>query len=188
MTGNDFINILKHILAVSEFNKYMFLPRLDWNFCPACTATAFTKSGSSSNCRSKTMNFWSHAQVKKCWETKQWDECFLFHGFSCAMVAQSRGWGLKNPIVWPLSFKYFRQFKEKRRPETYAILAPRLYNSYNHAHVPCSHMWQSPGPGPGSKCSKTVEVGCSYSELKPCQREMPLTKCKKKSFWESAAI
>ena len=33
-------------------------------------------------------------------------------------------------------------------------------------------MWQSPGPGPGSKCSKTVEVGCSYSELKSCQREI----------------
>ena len=74
--------------------------------------------------------------------------------------------------MWPLFFKYFRQFKEKRRPGTFAILAPRLYNRYNHAHVPGPHMWQSPGPGPGSKCSKTVEVRCSYSELKPCQREI----------------
>ena len=28
-------------------------------------------------------------------------------------------------------------------------------------------MWPSPGPGPDSKCSKTLEVGCSSSELKP---------------------
>ena len=33
-------------------------------------------------------------------------------------------------------------------------------------------MWLSPGPGPDSKCSQTVEVGCSCSELKPCQREI----------------
>ena len=79
---------------------------------------------------------------------------------------------MKNPLAWPLFFKYFRQFKDKRRPGTFAILAPRLCNCLNHAHVPGQHMWQSPGPGPCSKCSKTVEVGCSYSELKPCQREI----------------
>ena len=118
------------------------------------------------------MNFWSHPQVKKGWETKQWDEFFLFHGFACASVAQSGGRGLKNPLAWPLFFKYFRQFNEKRRPGTFAILAPRLYNSYNQAHVADRHMWQSPGPGPGSKCSKTEEVGCLYSELKPCQCEI----------------
>ena len=56
--------------------------------------------------------------------------------------------------------KHFRQFKEKHWPCTFAILAPRLYNSYNHAHVPGQHMWPSPGPGPDSKCSKTVEVRC----------------------------
>ena len=74
--------------------------------------------------------------------------------------------------MWPLFFKYFRQFKEKLRPGTFAILAPRLYNRCNHAHVPGQHMWQSPGPGPASKCSKRVEVGCSYSELISCQREI----------------
>ena len=34
------------------------------------------------------------------------------------------------------------------------------------------HMWPSPGPEPDSKCPKTVEVGCSCYELKPCQREI----------------
>ena len=30
------------------------------------------------------------------------------------------------------------------------------------AHVPAQHtdMWPSPGPGPDTKCSKIVEVGC----------------------------
>ena len=62
--------------------------RLDRNFCPACIATACKESDSSSNCRSKStwMDFWSHPQVKKCWETKQWDECFLFYGLSCGFV------------------------------------------------------------------------------------------------------
>ena len=50
--------------------------------------------------------------------------------------------------------------------------APRLYNFYTHAHAPGQHMWQSPGPEPDSKCSKTVEVGCSCQELKPCHREI----------------
>ena len=85
-------------------------------------------------------------------------------------------------------FKYFRQFKEKRRPGTFAILAPRLYNRYNHAHVPGPHMLQSPGPGPCSKCSKTVEVRCSYSELKPCQREIATDEIQGKKIIESAAI
>ena len=50
--------------------------------------------------------------------------------------------------------------------------ALRLYNSYNHAHVPYQHMWPSLGPWPNSKCSKTVEVGCARQELKSCKREI----------------
>ena len=102
-------------------------------------------------------------------------------------------WGcwLKNPLEWPLFFKYFRPFKEKRRPGTFAIFAPRLYNRYNHAHVPGPPMWASAGPGPGSKCSKTVEVVCSYSELKPrpCQREIATDEIQeKKNYRERSNI
>ena len=87
---------------------------------------------------------------------------------------QSGEWGLKNPLAWPSFFKYFRQFKEKQRPSTFVTFALRIYNSYNHAHAPGSSpsLWPSPGPWPDSKCSKTVEVRCSWSELKPCQREI----------------
>ena len=84
---------------------------------------------------------------------------------------------MENPLAWPSFFKYFRQLEEKQRPGTFAFLAPRLYNCYNHAHVPDPNM--CPGPGPGVKCSKTVEVRCSYSKFKPCQQS-PLTKSKKK--------
>ena len=42
----------------------------------------------------------------------------------------------------------------------------------HHAHAPGQHMWPSLGPWSDSKCSQTVEVGCSYSELKPCQCEI----------------
>ena len=73
-----------------------------------------------------------------------------------------KGGRVEKPSSAAFVFKYFRQFKEKRRPGAFAILAPRLYNRYNHAHVPGPHMLQSPGPGPCSKCSKTVEVRCSY--------------------------
>ena len=69
------------------------------------------------------------------------------------MFRQSGGWGLKNPLAWPLFFKYFRQFKETLRPSTFVIFAPRLYNHYNHAHTPGPHMWRSPGPWSDFKCS-----------------------------------
>ena len=62
------------------------------------------------------------------------------------------------------------------------------YNIYNHAHAPSPHMWPSPDPGPDSKCSKTVEVGCSSSELKPCQREIATDEIQEKNIIESEAI
>ena len=88
----------------------------------------------------------------------------------------------ENPLVWPSFFKYFRQFrvKKKRRPSTFVAFALRFYNSYNHAHAPGPHIWPSLGPWLDSKCSKTVEVGCSCSKLKPCQGRSPMTKSKKK--------
>ena len=48
-------------------------------------------------------------------------------------------------------------------------------------------MWLSPGLWPDSKCSTTV-VGCSCSELKPCQHEianLQLTKSKTTNLMET---
>ena len=89
------------------------------------------------------------------------------------------GW---NPPSVAFVFQVFSTIQGKTKARGFAILAPRLYNRYNHAHVPGPHMWQSPGPGPGSKCSKTVEVGCSYSELKPCQREIDTDEIQEKKL------
>ena len=41
----------------------------------------------------------------------------------------------------------------------------------------------SAGPWPGSKFSKTVKVGYSYSELKPCQREITTDKIQEKKYY-----
>ena len=51
-------------------------------------------------------------------------------------------WGMRveNPSLYVIVLKHFRQFKEKQWPGTFEILAPRLYNRYNHAHVPDPHM------------------------------------------------
>ena len=93
LMGNGRLMISSIFWSISwqslKITKICFLRRLDLNFCPACIATACKKSDSSSHCRSKLMDFWSHPQVKKCWETKQWDECFLFHGFSCGFVSDT---------------------------------------------------------------------------------------------------
>ena len=67
---------------------------------------------------------------------------------------------LKTPHSRPL-FKVFSTIQGKTMARQFSNLALRLYNVYNHAHVPGPHMWPSPGPGQDSKCSKTVEVGCS---------------------------
>ena len=76
-----------------------------------------------------------------------------------------RGW-VEKPSLWAIVFKYFPQFKEKQWPNTFVIFAPRLWRwLYNclitpMRYAPGRHMWQSQGPWPDSKCSKTVEVGC----------------------------
>ena len=69
-------------------------------------ATACKKSDSSSNCRSKTMNFWSLPLGKKGWET--WDECFRFQGFSCGFQVVNNtneffGCWLMTFIIWSSS-------------------------------------------------------------------------------------
>ena len=72
--------------------------------------------------------------------------------------------GVEKLSQWALVFKYFPQFEEKQGLTCQVLFirfAPRLYNSYNHAHATGQHMWLSPGPGPYSKCSKTAEVLCS---------------------------
>ena len=84
---------------------------------------------------------------------------------------------LKNPLRWPF-FPSFFDNSWGHGPSTFGTFPQKLYNHYNHAHAPgqhnAAHTWPSPahclGPWPDSKCSKTVQVGCSCSELKPCQR------------------
>ena len=74
------------------------------------------------------------------------------------------------------------------------FLARRLYNRYNHAHVAGQHMQPTQGPGPDSKCSKfreskTVEVGFSCKELKPCQRKIATDEIKgKKNYRDRSNI
>ena len=92
------------------------------------------------------------------------------------------GWELKNPLAWTSFFKFFWQFKQKRRPGTFVTFALRLYNSYNHAHEPNQHMWPSPGPWPDSTCSQTG------SEQKPCQGKIATDEIQEKKIIESTAI
>ena len=64
--------------------------------------------------------------------------------------------------AWLLFFQYFWQFKGKTLLSLLRYFcSDMLYNGYNHAHVSGQHMWLSPCPCPNSKCSKTMEVGCS---------------------------
>ena len=46
----------------------------------------------------------------------------------------------------------------------------------------------SPGSWPDSKCSKTVEVGCSCQKVKPCQRKVATEEIEKIEIVQSAAI
>ena len=87
-------------------------------------------------------------------------------------VAQSVGWGLKTPLVWPSFFKYFWQFIEKRMEGNFVTFAQTLYNCNNHAHAPLGQASTCGRVRAHSKCSQTVEVACSCSELEPCQREI----------------
>ena len=93
MTGKGLLVISWTFWSISwkslNITKICFLRRLDRIFCPVCIATACKKSDSSSHCRSKLIDFWSHPQMKKCWETKPLDECFLFYGFSCGFHVPS---------------------------------------------------------------------------------------------------
>ena len=52
--------------------------------------------------------------------------------------------------------KVFSTIQGKTMARHFAILAQRLYNRYNHAHVPGQHMWPSPGPWQDSKCSSQM--------------------------------
>ena len=63
-------------------------------------------------------------------------------------------WGMRveKPSKVAFVFQVLQTIQGKTKARDFAILAPRLYNRYNHAHVAGPHMWQSPGPGPGSKC------------------------------------
>ena len=55
-------------------------------------------------------------------------------------------------------------------------------STIDHAQGPGQHMWLSQGPWPDSKCSKTVEVRCSYSKFKPCQSEITTDEIQEKKI------
>ena len=42
-----------------------------------------------------------------------------------------------------IAFQVFSTIQGKTVAENFVILAPRLYNSYNHAHVPGPPIWPS---------------------------------------------
>ena len=86
------------------------------------------------------------------------------HSFSSE--EQFGGWKLKTPQrVWII------QGKTMAKP-LQALLHQGYTTAILTAYAPGQHMWLSWDPRPYSKCSKTVEVGCSCLELKPCKREI----------------
>ena len=60
---------------------------------------------------------------------------------------------LKTPHCFSSIFDYSRKTNGKAFSGTFAL---RLYNSYKHYHTLGQQMWQSQGPCPYSKSSKTV--------------------------------
>ena len=86
-------------------------------------------------------------------------------------------------------FSAFSTIQGKTMAKFFLVLAPRPYKSYNYC--PCPRpaaarplMWSSPGQGPDSKCSKTAEIGCSYSELNSVIARLPLTKFERRHYKE----
>ena len=73
-----------------------------------------------------------------------------------------RGVRVENPSAWATVFQVFSTIQGKTTAKPFLSLLLREHmNSYNHVHAPGWYMWPSPGPGPYSKCSKTVEFRCS---------------------------
>ena len=57
-----------------------------------------------------------------------------------------RPWELKYPQSSPLFSSSFDNSRKNNGQAYFVTFAPRLYNSYNHAHAQGPHMWPSPGP------------------------------------------
>ena len=81
--------------------------------------------------------------------------CRPLHGFQTlhfimtkTIVYPKSVWGVRieKPSLWALVFKDFRQLKENQWPSLFVTFASRLYNCYNHAHVPGQHMWADSWP------------------------------------------
>ena len=92
------------------------------------------------------------------WTLFQYWATTLFRCSQSASLEQSEGWGLKNPHSWPC-FQVFSTFLGPSKH--FCDIPQRLYNHFHHAHAPGQHMWSTKGPGPYSKCYKTLEVRCS---------------------------
>ena len=68
-------------------------------------------------------------------------------------------WGerVEKPSQWPTGFSIFWRIQEKTKAKPFQALSFRCYTkSIITAHAPGPHIWPSLGPGPDSKCSKTV--------------------------------
>ena len=94
---------------------------------------------------------------------------------------------VEKPSSVPFVFRVFSTIQRKTKSKHFCYFCSEALQLLNHAHVPGQQMRPSPGPWPDSKSSKTAEVGCSCSELKPCQREIATDKIQKKIV-ESTAI
>ena len=122
------------------------------------------------------------------WSKNQFGQWGTTEGWKLLTVGQSGGWVLKNPHYEP-SFSSTFDNKIKNKGQAFSFtFAARLFNSYNPAHVPGLHIWQSPGPRPDSKCSRIVEVRCSCQQLKPCQSQIATDEIQEKKNKISALI
>ena len=158
--------IAKTLRSGEEFFRnvlYSSLPRFRVNEV-RCPAGARRNSFSWSD--SAWSLWWASARQDCAWLTLL-DECTgaaESPSLEClverAYVANLGDEGWKTLTVGPC---FLDNSRENNGQAPFGTFAPSLYNRYNYAHSPAppAHMWPSPGPGHDTKCSKTVQVGCS---------------------------
>ena len=137
-----------------------------------------------------------------------WSRLYMFSKHTCDAhwvlnLKEKRKWSLRRVTRrlnisggegWkPLSvghcFSSIFDNSRKKYCQAFSVtFALRLYNSYNHNHASGQHIWNSTSPRPESKCSKTVEVGCSCQVLKHCLSKIATSEIQEKKIIESTAI
>ena len=111
-----------------------------------CNTSFFTRPGARAGAR-----FTWHAPISVFMGNKLW-QLFLWSGIG---MEQSGEWGLKNLHCGPLLSSIISNSRKNKGQALFVTFAPRLDNSYNHAHMPGPHMY-----------SKIVEVIYSCQEFK----------------------